>query len=274
MEQILIQIESWWEKALLALIIYVVGYGISNLTSMFFYRLIITRQWNDNYGVKMASIIRRIIKIIVLIFIILASVNVLWLNVTFVIGGLTFAIGYAMQEILGNMFSGIMLATNPRFKIWNLVEILWSIWAFGRIESINVRNTIFTTFDRRKIIIPNQVLVKTPFKTLKSEEVIRYSLTINLQRHANITEAKNIIISAINEHPYTIEKQHTAVMIKEFTDPWLLLEVYFFFNPSCGYSIFKTKGELRQNMFEKLSKAGFTVAYPKRLLVMKEEQSK
>lgn len=270
MEQILTQIQSWWQKALLALIIYIIGYGISNITSMFFYRLIITRQGNDNYGIKMASIIRRIIKIIVLIFIILASVNTLWFDVTFVIGGLTFAIGYAMQEILGNMFSGIMLATNPKFKIGNVVEILWSIWAFGTIESINVRNTIFKTFDRRKVIIPNQILIKTPFKTLRSEEIIRYSLTINIQRHADIALAKKIIIAAINEHPYTIQKEHTAVMIKEFNDPGIMLDVYFFYNPSCGYSIFKAKGELRQNMFEKLSKAWFTIAYPKRLLVMKE----
>jgi len=43
----------------------------------------------------------------------------------------------------------------------------------GTIEEINVRYTIIRTFDKKRTIIPNSVLAKTPIKTHKIEPLIR-----------------------------------------------------------------------------------------------------
>ncbi|HCB51917.1 TPA: hypothetical protein DEP21_05135 [Patescibacteria group bacterium] len=48
-----------------------------------------------------------------------------------------------------------------------------SLKLLGTIEEINIRYTVIRTFDKRRTIVPNSIIAKTPIRTLKTEPILR-----------------------------------------------------------------------------------------------------
>jgi small-conductance mechanosensitive channel len=66
-----------------------------------------------------------------------------------------------------------MIITNKKINLGDFVQFMGSLKMMGTIEEINVRYTVIRTFDKKRTIIPNSVLAKTPIKTHKVEPLIR-----------------------------------------------------------------------------------------------------
>jgi len=261
---------SWSIKQIiLAAVILCIGRIIANTIANVFYRLVIVSKGRDERSEKVAHIIRRIVKVTILSFICLAALNTLGMNVTLLMWWLTFAIGYAMEELIGNMFGGLMLMTNPKYKIGDIVQVLSPINAFGTIEAINVRNTTLRSFDKRTRILPNMLLLRTPLKTFNAEELIRYKLEISIPRKENFEKIKKLIIHSVNSHPQVVQHEHTKVTINSFNEQGTLLDIYFFDNPQTIYSSFSLRSEVRDTIYRTLNKAGISIPFPKRVLVGK-----
>ena len=70
---------------------------------------------------------------------------------------LTVVIGFALQDILGNLFSGIVLNFEDSFKLGDWVRIGDRE---GRVEQFGWRSFKIRTIDRELIVIPNQTASK------------------------------------------------------------------------------------------------------------------
>ena len=70
---------------------------------------------------------------------------------------LTVVIGFALQDILGNLFSGIVLNFEDSFKLEDWVRIGDRE---GRVEQFGWRSFKIRTIDRELIVIPNQTASK------------------------------------------------------------------------------------------------------------------
>lgn len=84
---------------------------------------------------------------------------------------------------------------------------------FGKVEDINIRYTVIKTFDRRRVIVPNSVLVKTPIKTLKTEPLLRGQIDFTLPRHVFIPQVRELIMNAIKEHEHVVHAEYASVLI-------------------------------------------------------------
>ena len=71
---------------------------------------------------------------------------------------LTVVVGFALQDILGNLFSGIVLNFEDSFKIgdWMSIED-----HEGQVEQFGWRSFKIRTIDRELIVFPNQAASKT-----------------------------------------------------------------------------------------------------------------
>jgi len=70
---------------------------------------------------------------------------------------LTVVIGFALQDVLGNLFSGIVLNFEDAFKIGDWVRVGERE---GRVEQFGWRSFKVRTVDRELIVIPNQSAAK------------------------------------------------------------------------------------------------------------------
>ncbi len=73
-----------------------------------------------------------------------------------ILGAAGLAIGLSLQGTLGNFAAGVMLILFHPYKIGDVINTGGHI---GKVEGIEVFNTLLLTGDNRKIIIPNGQIV-------------------------------------------------------------------------------------------------------------------
>lgn len=78
------------------------------------------------------------------------------------------ALGFAFQDLAGNLISGVGLAVHRKwpFKIGDLVE---TNGVFGNVEKIHLRTSILKTLDGKLVVVPN--------KHIYQSEVVNYTVS-------------------------------------------------------------------------------------------------
>jgi small-conductance mechanosensitive channel len=166
-----------------------------------------------------------------------------------------------MENTIGNMISGIMIITNKKIRLGDFVKFMGNIKMSGTIEEINIRYTVIRTFDKRKTIIPNSIIAKTPIQTIKSEPLIRGELIFTVPRHIHIPQVKNILIETINAHEKVLYKEYTNVRIENFDTRGIQIKSVFFANPK-KKSPFLIARDLKPLIATNLKKYGIDIPYP------------
>ena len=166
-----------------------------------------------------------------------------------------------MENTIGNMIAGIMILTNKKVKLGDFVQLLGKLNIRGTIEEINIRYTVVRTYEKKRIIIPNSVLAKTPIKTYKSEPLIRGEIFFTVPRHVHIPQVKQILIETINAHTKVLYKEYTNVWIENFDARGLQIKSVFFGNPSAK-SPFMIARDLKPLVVANLKKYGINIPYP------------
>lgn len=72
-------------------------------------------------------------------------------------GASTLIIGFASQQVLSNLMSGIFLVIKRPFKVNDIIEVSGNI---GKVTELNIHETILETIDEPKkiVIIPNSLI--------------------------------------------------------------------------------------------------------------------
>lgn len=250
------------KKALLAFAIFVVVYII---TQRFINKIKKRIQENDlqtnsEYSKKLANLIWKILFIIAMIFNVLIIFEVIGIDVALLMAWLSLGIWFSMETMIANVISGLFILTNKKIKIWDYIELLWDFNIPWTIEDINIKHTIIRTIDKRRLLIPNMTMALTPIKTIKSEDLIRWELKIDLPRHININQIKQLLNDTINNNENILNKNYTKTFIREFNAKWYRFHTVFFLNPK-DWTPFVVSSSLRTNINQILKKHGIDFPY-------------
>lgn len=196
-----------------------------------------------------------------IIFDILAVFQVIWFDVAILMWWISLWVGYAMETTISNMISGIMILTNKKINIWDYVEFFGRLNLKWTVEQINIRYSIIRTFDKRRIIVPNNMIAKSPIKTFKIEPLIRWEVSIKLPRHIDFEQVKSIVIETINNIDWVLHKEFTTLFISWFDSRGIDTKAFFFACPQKWKWPFTIKKVLRNNLLEIFKKYGIKIPY-------------
>jgi len=249
-------------KMILWVIVFFAIYiGITIIVSRVQKRVMENNLAEDKYNTKNAEFVGRMVFILLLIFNILISFQVMGYDAGIIIWGISLSLGFAMQSTVENLVSGIFILTNKKIRIGEFVQFLWSLKIMGTIEEINIRYTVIRGFDKRRTIIPNSLVAKTPIRTMKSEPLLRGEIVFIVPRHTPVDQFKATFIQTINSHKNILYPEYTSILINNFTTSWVELKGFFFVNPAKKSPTIVAR-DMKSSLFEALKRYGIKVPYP------------
>ena len=136
---------------LAATLIFIIGRWLARLISRLIEKLMVKAK----VEATLATFARNIIYAGLLVFVVIAALSKLGIQTTSfiaIIGAAGLAVGLALQGSLANFAAGVVPIIFKPFKVGDLIE---AGGALGVVKEIQIFNTVLTSPDNRKIIIPN-----------------------------------------------------------------------------------------------------------------------
>lgn len=128
-------------------------------------------------------------------------------------GGITgIVLGFASQNIVGNLISGVFLMIEKPIKIGDQVEINK---ISGYVTDIRIISTFIRTFDGLLIRIPNQQVFTTNITNTVSYPVRRFDFTIKIRYSDDADAAIWFIQDLIDKEPFALSSPPPSVYVNE-----------------------------------------------------------
>ncbi len=197
------------EHILVALIIIVISYwSVQLFNEVFIYYLKeYTQQSEAMWDDVLLPILSAVVPVLIFILggvVVISSFGVDLTGVWVALGGATFVLGFALQDILANFFSGIVLLIDTPFRFGDI--LLLEDGSIGLLRRIGIRVTQLYIFSNHcDIYIPNSVLQGQKITNLSRPTSLYYhSISIEIPSECDIDDSKKLIEEIVLAHPDTL----------------------------------------------------------------------
>lgn len=201
---------------LLAAIILVIGFFLAKKIKILAAKLIARISKNRTLDNLFTSIVY-IFFIGIVIFIVLSVLH-LSTAVTSVLAGagiFGLAIAFAFQDIASNFISGVFLSFRRPLHVDDIVKIKDYM---GKVEEINLRDTVIRTFQGQMVIIPNKDVFQNPIENYSLLGKRRIDLTIGVSFGDDLEKVKKVTLEAVKNIEGLSKEDEPTLFYKEFGD--------------------------------------------------------
>lgn len=186
-------------------------------------------------------------------------------------GIMAIAVGFASQQTLGNIISGIFIVIYKPYVINDRITLRTDLR--GVVEDISLRHTVIRNFENQRIIIPNsvisnEVLINSNF----SDSRICRFIEVGISYSSDIDLAKSIISEVIEKHPLNIDVRtaedidqgipRVTVKLLSLMDSSVLLRGWAWAADSPDAFIMQC--EVLENIKKRFDREGIVIPFPQR----------
>lgn len=119
-------------------------------------------------------------------------------------GILAIVIGFASQQALGNIISGVFIVMFKPYRINDRISIKDTLR--GVVEDINLRHTIIRNFENQRIIVPNSIISnEILINSNYTDDKICKLINLGISYGSDIDKAREIMSDEIKNHPLNID---------------------------------------------------------------------
>lgn len=174
------------------------------------------------------------------------------------LGGLAFAL--AAQNMLSNLFGGMVIITEKPFSLGEWIE---TPSVEGSVEEITFRSTRVRTYDQKLITVPNSTLANEPI--INHARIERRRMTFHLRVTFNTTpekmqecidKLKTMLIQRPDIH------NDVKVYFDKFGDSSLEILVDCFAKTNAYFEWLEIKGKVNLEIMKLLTDQGVSIALP------------
>jgi len=140
------------------------------------------------------------------------------------LGILGFTIGFALQDIMKNFASGVILLLQQPFHVGETIGVKGFD---GTVLAIDLRATEMRAADGRVVILPNAEVLANPIINFSRANQRRVDLTINLSHTSDPKTVREIILEAIEKVEGYVDTPAPVIVFNSMTDHALELNANF-----------------------------------------------
>ncbi|MBU2496702.1 MAG: mechanosensitive ion channel [Nanoarchaeota archaeon] len=224
---------------------------------------------------ELLPLFENLIKILVIVFALLYILKIWGVEITPLLAGLGIAglaVGLALQDTLGNIFSGVSIIADRYFKVGDVITL--ESGETGKIQEIGIRSTKIRTWDEEVMIIPNSQLAnKRIINYAKPGLRARISLDFGVVYGSDPDKVKKVVLDAVTklakkEKHILTESHEPEVFFTEMADYALKFSLKVHVDDyKKRYGI---KDKLNTEVYAALRKAKIGIPFPTRTVYVKK----
>ncbi len=219
-----------------------------------------TRIKNARLTPLMSGFILKVVKVIFWIFAILIVLQIWGINLTPVIAGLGVTgvvLGFALQESISNIFSGLLLALNNPFGLGDYV-LIGSIE--GTVTGMDAICVTLLSGDNKKITISNKIVLAGAIVNYSSSDIRRVDMAVSVAYGSDLEKAKDVITKLLMSYPEVIADKPVIVEVGSLSAS----SIDFIIRPwSKNADYWTVKWRFQKDICPALKAAGIEVPYNK-----------
>lgn len=200
----------------LASIVLILGFVLAKSLTNLIKRLlkkVIKNQALDN-------LISSLIYIFLVSIIVFVSLSILKLDkaVTSILAGagiLGLALAFAFQDIAANFMSGIFLSVRRPLHVGDIVKIKDYM---GKVEEINMRDTVIRTYQGQMVIIPNKDVFQNPIENYSLLGKRRIDLAVGVSYGDDLSKVMRVTMDAVKDIEGLSKEEAITMYYTEFGD--------------------------------------------------------
>lgn len=183
----------------------------------------------------------------------------LGINVTPLIAGLGvtgFILGFACQESLGNLASGLMIAINEPFKIGDFIA---AAGFEGTVSGMNMMATVLSTVDNKRIVLPNKSVWGAPIVNYTANETRRIDMQVGISYESDIRRAIETIDAILAEDAAILKEPAPLIAVASLDESAVTLNIRPWVKTGDYWDV---KSRVLKETKERLSAAGVEIPFP------------
>lgn len=224
----------WAPKVLLAIVILVAGLFIINAFGRFLKRIMKAR----NVDVTLVPFLTGLVKTLLKVMLIISVVDIVGVKTTSfiaVLGALGLAVGLALQGSLSNFAGGVLIMIFKPFQVGDYIEAQGHA---GTVKSVQIFNTVLTTPDNVRVIIPNGATSSGSIKNYSAEDTRRIDMDFGISYKDDLQQARKILLEMTEADERILAEPAPFVAVKALADSSVNLVVRIWCKKEDYWAIF------------------------------------
>jgi len=245
----------WSINIALAIVVFIVGRLVAKGLVKVLKRVLS----NAKVDSMLVEFIGSIAKAALLLFVIIASLDMLGVDPTSLIamlGAAGLAVGLALQGSLQNFASGVLLIIFRPFTVGHVID---AGGVMGKVEKITIFNTVMLTPDNREIIVPNGAIYGGTITNISARDTRRIDMVFRIGYGDDIKKARDIMIQVMGSETRILKDPAPQVAVSELADSSVNFVVRPWVNAADYWDV---KFELTEKIKLAFDQQGVSIPFP------------
>ena len=194
--------------------------------------------------------------VILYVIILLSMLGVDTTSLVAIFSVLTLAISLAVQGVISNLASGIMLVVTKPFEEGDFVDIGGNS---GTVEHIHITCTKLITGDNKVLTIPNSTITAANITNYSTKDTRRVDFTFSVAYGSDVEKVKAIIMDVVTKHEKVLKDCAPLVRLTEHGASSLDFVTRVWVNSGDYWTV---NFDLKEQVLAAFDEAGISVPFP------------
>lgn len=204
-----------------------------------------------------------IIKYFVWVISIVICLDIIGIKITLLLASgaaLLVGLGFGLQNIFGDIVSGIAILFEGSIEIGDVIEVNKVI---GKVKKISIRNTIVQTQDDYVIIVPNHKFISdNVINWSHTNNTVRFSINVGVAYGSDTKLVTGILLDCARKHTLLSKYPSPFVRFNDFGESALQFQLFFWCKEV--FVIENVKSDLRYMIDKKFREFNIQIPFPQR----------
>ncbi len=246
---------TYGPKLILAIVVLILGFWISNVLS----RALLRRMKKRKADISLQTFFTSMVNILLKTLIVLSVLGMVGVEVTSfiaILGAAGLAVGLALSGTLQNFAGGVIILIFRPFKTGDYID---GLGYNGTVSEIQLFVTILKTPDNKTVILPNGPLSTNSLTNFSTQPTRRIDMTFGIGYTDDIDKAKKILKELTDTDKRILNDPAPVIAVSELANSSVNIVVRPWVNTSDYWAVYF---DMHEKVKKEFDKQGISIPFP------------